>query len=139
MKFNLSFNAIIIGILLLLFVIFFRRGKQNFTSGQRKQEISQTAAFTEKDTREIRITTKQFSFSPDIIRLKLNEKVRFRIRSEDVAHGFSLPELGIDEVILPGKETIIDFQATKRGKFTLLCSVQCGAGHSGMRGTIIVE
>ncbi len=139
MKFKLSINAIIIAAVLLFLVIFYTRGRQNSTLGQRKQEISQITASTEEKLREIRIMAKRFSFSPDLIRLKLNEKVRFRITSEDVTHGFSLPDFGIDQVVEPGKETVIDFHAVKRGKFTLLCSVQCGTAHSQMRGTIVIE
>lgn len=139
MKFKIPFNVLIIGIILILFVTLYLRRKQNLVSDQRKQEISQQAATTDENIREIAISAKKFSFSPNPIKLKLNEKVRFRITSQDVTHGFSLPEFGIDEVIEPGKETVIDFHASKRGRFTLLCSVQCGTGHSGMKGTIVIE
>ena len=139
MKFKLSINAIILTVILFFLAIFYIKGRQNSTLGQRKQEISQIAVSTEENVREIKITAKQFSFSPDIITLKLNEKVRFHISSEDVTHGFSLPEFNIDEVIQPGKETVIDFHASRKGTFNLICSVTCGTGHSGMRGTIVIE
>lgn len=108
------------------------------SKNERKQEISPAGVFTDS-IKEINITAKQFSFSPNSIKLKFNKRVRLKITSTDVIHGFSVPELGIDEVISPGKETIIDFKPTKKGTFTLLCSITCGVGHSGMRGGIIVD
>ena len=105
---------------------------------ERKQGISETGVST-NNIKEISIIAKQFSFSPNPIKLKFNERVKLKITSTDVIHGFSAPELNIDEVISPGKETIIDFTPSKKGTFTLLCSITCGTGHSGMRGNIIIE
>lgn len=90
-------------------------------------------------TREIKVTARQFSFRPNPIKVKLGEMVRLRIRSVDVAHGFSLPEFGVNEVLRPGKEVTVEFQATRKGRFQFFCSIACGAGHSGMRGVLIVE
>lgn len=91
------------------------------------------------NVREIQIEAKQFSFSPNPIRVRLNEKIRFRIISEDVTHGFTLPEFGINETVEPNKETSVEFSASKRGTFSFSCSVACGGGHSQMRGVLIVE
>ncbi|HDZ54116.1 MAG TPA: hypothetical protein ENI19_01735 [Candidatus Nealsonbacteria bacterium] len=89
--------------------------------------------------REIEVTARQFSFTPDLIRVKLGDNVRLEIESVDVVHGFSLPEFGINEILEPGKTVTIEFQATRRGTFSFLCSIVCGAGHSRMIGTLIVE
>lgn len=89
--------------------------------------------------KEIEVTARQFSFTPDLIRVKLGDNVRLKIKSVDVTHGFSLPDFGINEILEPGKTVIIEFQAARRGTFSFLCSIVCGAGHSGMRGTLIVE
>lgn len=140
MRFTISSKTVIAGVFLIFLIFFLIRVGNKSTQQQRKQEISQTAASTiNENIREIRITAKQFSFTPDVITLKLNENVRFRITSEDVTHGFSLPEFNINEVIEPGKETVVDFHSSKKGRFTFLCSVQCGTGHSGMRGSIVIK
>lgn len=91
------------------------------------------------EIREIEVTARQFSFTPDLIRVKLGENVRLKIKSLDVTHGFSLPEFGINEILEPGKTVTIEFQTTRKGNFPFLCSIVCGAGHSRMRGTLIVE
>lgn len=92
-----------------------------------------------ENVREIEVTAKQFEFSPDPIRVKLGETVRLSIISTDVTHGFSLPEFGINETLEPGKTVRVEFKATKKGEFPFSCSVFCGAGHSEMRGVLIVE
>lgn len=127
----------LLGIIILLAVLIFQSNK---SVNERKSEISSEAVKSPSENiREIQITAKQFSFSPNQIRLKLNEQVRFRITTEDVTHGFSLPDFGIDQVIEPGRETIVDFHASRKGTFSYVCSIICGTGHSGMRGTIIIE
>lgn len=89
--------------------------------------------------REIKIVANQFSFSPNLIKLKLNEDVRFKLISSDVPHGFTISELGINQYAQPGKETVFDFKATKKGTFNVICSVSCGSGHGAMRSTLIIE
>ena len=120
----------------LLFVVAFRLGGDfisNLTPSRSNNESST------KPIREIEITAKQFEFNPNPIRVKLGENIRLKITSIDVAHGFSLPEFGINEVLNPGQITTVEFQATKKGTFGFLCSVVCGAGHTEMRGQLIVE
>ncbi len=140
MKIKISLNTFIFALLLILVVVVLLKVKLSSPNTRGAQGISSAAASTtQTKLREINVITKRYSFSPSPIRLKLNEPVRFRITSQDVSHGFSVPELGIDETITPGKETVFEFTPTKKGTFTLLCSVICGPGHSGMRGQIIVN
>lgn len=91
------------------------------------------------EIREIEVTVRQFSFNPNPIKVNLGETIRLKIKSIDVAHGFALPEFNIDEALEPGKTVSVQFQATRKGSFQFFCSIICGAGHSGMRGTLIVE
>lgn len=104
-----------------------------------------TAAATEpeqpKADREISIVAERFSFVPSRIKLKQGEVVIFRIRSLDTNHGFAIREAGVN-VIVPkrGKgEARVLFRAQKKGVFPFLCSKACGAGHTMMRGSIVVE
>ncbi len=138
MKIKLTIYHLLFGLLALIIVIGVLKATPVGSKNLGKQEISTTAA-SANNIKELTVTARQFSFSPNAIKLKLNQPVRFRITSQDVTHGFSVPELGIDKIIEPGKETTFDFTPTRAGKFLLLCSVQCGTGHTGMRGSIIVE
>lgn len=91
------------------------------------------------EVKEFKITAKQFTFSPDTIEINKGDKVRLIVTSTDVPHGISIPEYGINERLDPGKPVTIEFTAEKEGTFTAFCSVFCGAGHSGMKGKIIVK
>jgi cytochrome c oxidase subunit 2 len=91
--------------------------------------------------RIIRIRAERYHFTPSEIRLNQGEEVEFRIKSDDTAHGFRIvgpdtnlviPKRGQGEVSLP-------FVARTAGRFEFECSQMCGAGHSFMRGVIVVR
>ena len=79
-------------------------------------------------------------WSPDTIRINVGERVRLRISSSDVLHGFQVPALGIavDE-ILPGHVEEIEFTAARAGRFPFACTRWCSADHWRMRGVIEVS
>lgn len=85
------------------------------------------------------MTAEQFSFSPSSITVNMGDTVKLHIKSVDVPHGFSLPEFGVTKTLSAGKTTDIEFVASKKGTFTFTCSVQCGSGHNGMDGTLVVQ
>ena len=91
------------------------------------------------DFREFRMTAKQFSFEPSTIEVNKGDKVRLIVTSLDVPHGIAIKEYGINERLDVGKPVTIEFTADKEGTFTAFCSVFCGAGHSGMKGKLIVK
>jgi cytochrome c oxidase subunit II len=87
----------------------------------------------------IAITAKRFEFSPKEITVKQGETVNLQLTSEDVTHGFFQKPLGIDEVIVPGKTTEVVITPKAAGRYTTICDHFCGAGHGGMKMTIVVE
>ncbi len=89
--------------------------------------------------RQFTMTARQWEFSPDTITVNKGDTVVLSIRSIDVAHGFALPEFGVNERLEPGKVVEVEFVADKTGTFSFFCSVLCGAGHSDMKGTLVVE
>jgi len=89
--------------------------------------------------KEFKMTAKQFAFEPSTIEVNKGDKVRLIVTSTDVPHGIAIPEYGINERLDPGNPVTIEFTADKQGSFTAFCSVFCGAGHSGMKGKIIVH
>mgnify|MGYP001559487528 CR=1 FL=1 len=54
-------------------------------------------------------------------------------------HGFAVPDLGINVPVAPGQTVTIDIPTDNVGTFALFCSIQCGSGHSDMRGQIVIE
>jgi len=89
--------------------------------------------------KEFTMTAKQFDFDPATIKVKQGDKVRLKIKSVDVAHGFGLPDFNVSVDLAPGQEQTVEFTADKKGTFTFFCSVFCGSGHPDMKGKLIVE
>ena len=90
------------------------------------------------NVKEFVITAKRFDFTPSIITVNKGDKVKLRIKSVDVTHGFSLPEYGISKTLEPNKEVVVEFIADKKGEFEFRCNNFCGSGHSEMKGVLIV-
>jgi cytochrome c oxidase subunit 2 len=90
---------------------------------------------------EVNIVAKKFAFFPSQIRVKHGQKVILHIMSADVTHGFSIPEFGTEEELLPNEPVTVEFIADRKGNFPFVCSVICGAGHdhASMVGSLIVE
>jgi cytochrome c oxidase subunit 2 len=88
---------------------------------------------------EIQMTARKYKFDPDVITVKKGEVVRLVITALDRKHGFKLQEFGIDQVLLKGTPTTIEFTADKAGTFEFKCSVFCGFGHGKMKGKLVVE
>lgn len=85
------------------------------------------------------MTAKSWEFVPATLTVKQGEKMRLKIKSFDVDHGFAIPDFKVNETLSPGKETVIEFVADKKGEYTFFCSVVCGQGHKDMKGKLIVE
>jgi len=91
------------------------------------------------EPRVVDIVAKRFQFTPNVVTLKKGEPVLLRLRSEDVVHGFFQRSLGFDTTISPDKTTEIPLTPGEAGRFLVICHHFCGAGHGGMKMTILVE
>ncbi len=89
--------------------------------------------------KDIHLEAYQYGFSPDPLIVKKNDIVKLTVSSRDVSHGVYIKEYGINLEVKKGESKRTEFLANKVGKFTILCSVYCGPGHSRMQGTLIVE
>jgi cytochrome c oxidase subunit 2 len=97
-------------------------------------------ATTHEEIQVVELTAERFSFTPSEVQAKVGATLEFRLRSEDTNHGFRI--LGTDiKVIIPkrgqGLQTV-RFTPDKPGRYTFECAKLCGAGHSYMRGVIVV-
>ena len=88
---------------------------------------------------KINVTMKKYSIEPAEIRVKQGQTVELTVSTQDVQHGFYVPDLGIKEPIQKGKPAVIVFEAKKAGTYPVQCSIICGPGHDDMRGSIVVE
>ncbi len=114
-------------------------------SGSADANVNDTPTATADDdttvntTKTFDVVASQFSFSPSTVTVNQGDTVVINLTTEDVPHGFSLPDFDINETITPGKTTTVEFVADQTGSFSFSCSVACGAGHSSMRGTLVVN
>ena len=98
------------------------------------------AASIQNEPVVVDVTAERFSFTPSEIRVKAGTRLQIRLSSEDTDHGFRIPDTDID-VRIPKRNrgtTTVTFEAVKPGRYTFQCSHVCGAGHSFMRGEIVV-
>jgi cytochrome c oxidase subunit 2 len=104
-------------------------------TAQNTQDPAQGAA----PAHEIQMTAKKYEFSPNPIRVKKGEHVRLIITATDRDHGFKLEAFNIEQKLKKGVPTTVEFTPDRAGTFPFKCSVHCGLGHGGMKGTLIVE
>ena len=87
------------------------------------------------------VTAERFSFTPSEIRVKAGTRLQIRLSSDDTDHGFKIPDTDID-VRIPKRNrgtATVTFDAKAPGRYVFQCSHVCGAGHSFMRGEIVVS
>lgn len=106
---------------------------------------------------EVRLVAKQFAWEfyypgPDgkfdteddkrldgDLHVPVNKVVKVYLRAKDVIHSFFVPVLRLKQDILPGREIVTWFEATKTGRYEIPCAELCGPGHSGMKGWLTIH
>jgi cytochrome c oxidase subunit 2 len=68
----------------------------------------------------------------------LNKPVKLLMTSQDVLHGFFVPNFRVKQDVVPGMYTSIWFEATVPGRHQVFCTEYCGTSHSGMLAEVIV-
>jgi len=70
--------------------------------------------------------------------LPANREVDLTLISQDVIHGFSVPEMRLKQNAVPGQPTHIHFTPTTPGTYAILCTQLCGLGHYRMSATLLI-
>lgn len=85
------------------------------------------------------MVTEMFRFEPSVVRVEAGARVRFRMTSPDVLHGFQVVGTNANTMAVPGY--VSDFTTTfpKPGEYLILCNEYCGVSHHQMQGRLIVE
>ena len=74
----------------------------------------------------------------DELHVPVNRPVKLIMTSEDVIHDVFVPAFRVKTDVLPGRYTVLWFQATTPGRYRLFCAEYCGTRHSGMTGDVVV-
>lgn len=80
-----------------------------------------------------------FAFQPGEIRVPAGKRVRFRLTSADVIHGFQIVGTNVNAMVVPGYVTQFTTVFDRPGEYLLVCNEYCGLGHHMMMGKLIVE
>lgn len=103
--------------------------------------VGRTLAHDGALAQTVDVTAERFSFTPSEIRTRAGTTLTIHLTSDDTVHGFRI--LGTDvNVEIPKRSrgtTTVTFTPEKAGRYTFECSKLCGAGHSFMRGVIVVD
>ena len=73
------------------------------------------------------------------LHLPLNKPVKVLLRSKDVLHNFTVPQMRVKMDMVPGMVTYLWFEPIRTGEFEILCEELCGIAHFAMRGRVVVE
>lgn len=90
-------------------------------------------------TIEVRMVALMFAFVPAEVRVPAGRKVRFRLTSADVTHGFLIAGTNANTMLLPGYISQFTTVFEKPGDYLIVCHEFCGNGHHVMSGRLIVE
>lgn len=70
----------------------------------------------------------------NVLVLPLGRPVVVQLKSRDVIHSFTLPEMRVKQDVTPGLTSRAWFTPIRTGAWDIACSQLCGAGHYRMRG-----
>ncbi len=87
------------------------------------------------------IIASQYTFTPNVLRLKAGEDYQVQLLSADVVHAFSVQMNGTsyNAVVMPMMVTGLTISPVEPGTYLTVCNEYCGLGHDFMYFTIIVE
>ena len=96
---------------------------------------------------EIRVVARQWLWmfeypnghKDDQLHVPVDQAVRLVMRSDDVIHGFYVPDFRVQMDVVPGRYTTAWFRATQPGEHDLYCAQYCGTNHADMFTKVVVH
>lgn len=113
-----------------------------------KATLAQQPSAPPRDISTVEVTARQFSWTfryPEAnvatteLHLPVNQPVRFALTSEDVLHGFFVPEFRLKQEIIPQRTIDIVLTPILEGNFTLHDSQLSGTFFALMDANVVVE
>jgi len=89
--------------------------------------------------REFTIVAKDFRYAPARIEVAQDDLVKLTVRSEDIAHSFTIDEYRIVKRVPAGGSTTFEFRADRAGTFPFYCNLTGESGHQMMHGELVVR
>ena len=73
------------------------------------------------------------------VHLPVGKTARIVLASEDIVHGFWVPQFRIKADAKPGVSETVTVRPMEEGEFNIVCATLCGDQHYAMRGFVHVE
>ena len=89
--------------------------------------------------REFTIVAKDFKYEPTRMEVMQDDLVKITVRSEDIAHSFTIDEYRIAKRVPAGGSTTFEFRAYRAGTFPFYCALTSEPGHKMMHGELVVR
>lgn len=149
-KFNpLMIGGIIVVVLLLIggYLLTKRKSTESVSSevmGETQEDATPTpkatsSAVDETGAQVITVEAGSYYYKPNVIKVKVGQKIKLVMNSVDMAHNFNIDELNVHlPITREGNSNSVVFTADQAGTFEYYCSV---ANHRqlGQVGKLIVE
>ena len=84
------------------------------------------------------VVAMMWSFNPGEIRVPAGRRVKFRLTSPDVIHGFEVVGTNVNAMVIPGYVSEVVTRFDRPGEYLMVCHEYCGVGHHMMSGKLIV-
>jgi cytochrome c oxidase subunit 2 len=108
--------------------------------------VDDTPPEVEENAMEVDVTGLQFAWqytypnghTDSTLRVPRGQPIALNVTSADVWHNYAIKEFKVKTDAIPGQTTRAWFTAEETGTYEAVCYELCGAGHSAMRGDVIV-
>jgi cytochrome c oxidase subunit II len=80
----------------------------------------------------VRLIAQQYDFVPRCVVVPADTPVKFRLTSDDVIHGFLLPDTNVNTMVVPGFVAEVRTRFARTGDYVMPCNEFCGLGHQAM-------
>jgi heme/copper-type cytochrome/quinol oxidase subunit 2 len=89
--------------------------------------------------RPFSVAAKRYKFEPARIEVFQDDLVAITLRTEDIAHSFTIDEYRIAKRVGPLRAVSFEFRADRPGSFPFYCNLQTEDGCRQMRGELVVK
>ena len=89
--------------------------------------------------RQFDVVARKFSFAPSRIEVVQDDLVKVTLRSEDIAHSFTIDAYRIAKRVGAGQTVTFEFRADQPGTFPIYCNLKQDDGCKKMKGELVVK
>jgi cytochrome c oxidase subunit 2 len=89
--------------------------------------------------RHLTVTARKYAFTPGRIEVDQDDLVTVTLKSDDIAHSFTIDAYRIAKRVGGGQTVTFEFRADQPGTFPIYCNLKQDDGCRKMRGELVVK